>query len=65
MRKLNRNDENIVILLKDFLLWSTGGEEKNFETSYEFLCESAESYVDHIDEMWEEATLTVEFSHED
>ena len=62
MRKLSTSDDNMLVLLQDFLLWSTGGEEKNFETSYEFLCESAQSYVENIGEMWEETAVTVDFS---
>ena len=61
----SRNLSNIQMLLEDFLLWSTGGEDKNIETSYEFLCESAQSYVKHIDEMWAESNVRVNFEHED
>ena len=57
----SRNSSNIEMLLTDFLLWSTGGEDKNFETSYEFLCESATSYVKHIDEMWADTDVRVNF----
>ena len=60
----SQNLSNIEVLLTDFLLWSTGGEDKNFETSYDFLCESAQSYVKHIDEMWEETDVRVAFEHE-
>jgi len=60
----SQNLSNIEVLLTDFLLWSTGGEDKNFETSYGFLCESAQSYVKHIDEMWEETDVRVAFEHE-
>ena len=59
-----QNLSNIEVLLTDFLLWSTGGEDKNFETSYDFLCESAQSYVKHIDEMWEGTDVRVAFEHE-
>ena len=61
----SRNLSNIEMLLTDFLLWSTGGEDKNFETSYEFLCESAQSYVKNIDEMWAETDVRVNFEHEE
>ena len=60
----SQNLSNIEVLLTDFLLWSTGGEDKNFETSYDFLCESAQSYVKHIDEMWEDTDVRVAFEHE-
>ena len=60
----SRNLSNIQMLLEDFLLWSTGGEDKNIETSYELLCECAQSYVNHIDEMWEETDVRVNFEHE-
>ena len=60
----SQNLSNIEVLLTDFLLWSTGGEDKNFETSYDFLCESAQSYVKHIDEMWEGTDVRVAFEHE-
>ena len=59
-----QNLSNIEVLLTDFLLWSTGGEDKNFETSYGLLCESAQSYVKHIDEMWEDTDVRVAFEHE-
>ena len=61
----SRNLSNIEVLLTDFLLWSTGGEDKNFETSYEFLCESAQNYVKHIDEMWADTDLRVNFESPD
>ena len=60
----SQNLSNIEVLLTDFLLWSTGGEDKNIETSYDLLCESAQSYVKHIDEMWEETDVRVAFEHE-
>ena len=59
----SQNLSNIEVLLTDFLLWSTGGDgDKNFETSYEFLCDSAQDYVKHIDEMWEGTDVRVNFS---
>jgi len=61
----SRNLSNIQMLLEDFLLWSTGGEDKNIETSYELLCECAQAYVNHMDEMWEETDVRVNFEHEE
>ena len=61
----SQNLSNIEVLLTDFLLWSTGGEDKNIETSYDLLCESAQSYVKHIDEMWEETDVRVNFESPD
>ena len=57
----SQSDENLRTVLEDFLLWSTGGEDRNIETSYEMLCESAHSYVTHLDEMWPDHRVSVDF----
>ena len=60
----SQNLSNIEVLLTDFLLWATGGEDRKFETSYDVLCEDAQAYVKYIDEMWEGTDLRVTFEHE-
>ena len=57
-----QSDDNLRVVLEDFLLWCTGGEDRNIETSYEMLCESAHSYVTHLDEMWPDHRVTVDFT---
>ena len=58
----HQSDDNLRMVLEDFLLWSTGGEDRNIETSYEMLCEAAHSYVTHLDEMWPDHRVTVDFT---
>ena len=58
---MNRNQDNTLLLLEDFLLHTTGGEDRLIETSYDKLVEAAHSYVFHLADIIPDTKVVVDF----
>jgi len=58
---MNKHQNKILDLLEDFLLHTTGGEDRLIETSYDMLVEAAHSYVFHLESIMPDTKVVVDF----
>lgn len=58
---MNKNQNKILDLLEDFVLHTTGGEDRMIETSYDMLVEAAHSYVFNLASIIPDTKVVVDF----